>query len=122
MKFDISLKGIKNLAAKISREYARIVDDGASEKKQELLNDLIRYTPIDTGYARSRWMVSYNKEAQANFTVTGSFLLKNYSFTVSNDAPYIKYLNMGSSKQAPPFFIEKTILTNGYKINSVVIK
>lgn len=50
-------------------------------------------TPVDTGYARSRWVIA---ELGPNIDIV-------------NDAPYIMRLNDGWSKQAPMGFIERCI-------------
>jgi hypothetical protein len=122
MKFNISLNGVKNLLSKISEEYNKLVESEAESSKRELLSTLIARTPIDTGYARSRWMASNTQDnAVTSYKVARSLYLKDVSFVLINDAPYIKYLNNGYSKQAPAFFIEQTILSRGYKINKIVI-
>jgi hypothetical protein len=50
-------------------------------------------TPVDTGYARSRWVIA---------ELGGQI-------DVINDAPYIMRLNDGWSRQAPAGFIERCI-------------
>lgn len=56
-------------------------------------------TPVDTGYARSRWDTSLGVSQQGTLQVS-----------ITNDAPYIEELNRGSSRQAPARFIEETLL------------
>ena len=51
-------------------------------------------TPVDTGYARSRWQGDYDGEGYG---------------VVYNDADYIIYLNNGSSEQAPAGFVQAAI-------------
>lgn len=51
----------------------------------ECLNRVTERTPVDTGHARSRWVMTNNPT----------------SFTLSNDADYISFLEEGSSTQAP---------------------
>lgn len=55
-----------------------------------IVADLQAATPVDTGYAQSRW--------------------KHDGVSITNDAPYIEELNAGHSKQAPAYFIEQTVL------------
>jgi hypothetical protein len=122
MKIKIALIGVKELFSKISFEYNKLVQNETEIKKYELLYSLKLNTPIDTGYARSRWSISSNSDnAVASYKVSKGLRLKDVSFFINNDAPYITYLNLGHSKQAPAFFIEQTILSRGYKINNIVI-
>lgn len=67
------------------------------------LNNLQSSTPVDTGYAQSRWRIQGNK--------------------ITNDADYIRNLNDGTSKQAPAHFIERSILSiPGVKPNGNIIR
>ena len=67
------------------------------KRKGKAIRNLKEATPVDTGYARSRW--------KANNTV--------YGFEIENDADYISDLNEGSSRQAPAFFIEQELSSIG---------
>lgn len=60
--------------------------------KRELISELKAATPVDTGRARDNWQITQQG--------------------LSNDTEYIDELNAGSSQQAPPYFIEKTVLAN----------
>ena len=60
-------------------------------KKKEMVSALRKVTPVDTGKARDGWTT----------TATG----------LANPVKYIDRLNQGSSKQAPSFFIQRTLLT-----------
>ncbi len=67
----------------------------ASDMHKELKN----VTPVDTGYAKSRWKRSTNRKGG----------------TINNDADYIDYLEKGSSSKAPNGMIEpakKKIISN----------
>lgn len=55
-----------------------------------LITNLAANTPIDTGEARAGW--------------------KREGTTIVNTVPHISRLNEGSSKQAPAYFIESTVL------------
>jgi flagellin-like hook-associated protein FlgL len=87
---------------RIREEVKQIANDSVTERTQFATTALARVTPIDTGYARSRWTYSYKKDEQGN--VIG---------LINNDADYIGILNTGWSKQAPRFFIEKTLAAIG---------
>ena len=59
-------------------------------------------TPVRTGYARSRWTTRW----------------RNGRGSITNDTPYLIYLNAGSSEQAPSGFIQAEItkvLGNNYE-------
>ena len=60
--------------------------------KRDLVSALKAATPVDTGTARDNWQM----------TPQG----------LSNETDYIDELNAGSSQQAPPYFVEKTVLAN----------
>jgi hypothetical protein len=72
-------------------------------KKAEMVNALIDATPVDTGEASRGW------------TTTPS--------SIVNSVPHIAALNLGTSKQAPAYFIEQTILsTPGVKPNGQIVR
>jgi hypothetical protein len=74
---------------------------------EEIISDLKNVTPVDTGAAASSWVVTeLDKE--------------KLSFQIKNDKDYIKYLNAGSSNQAPANFIERTVLDYGNPKGPVV--
>jgi hypothetical protein len=109
------------LSKKLSSVAQKELERQTNAAIEELVADLQAATPIDTGYARSRW-TSYNR---TSFKISVKFL-DNFkiSFTeqntyIENDAPYINALNRGSSKQAPAFFIEQTFLRNGFEPKSI---
>ena len=56
----------------------------------QLVQALKDATPVDTGNARDHWVSQGDK--------------------IVNETEYIDLLNQGSSKQAPEYFIEKTLL------------
>jgi hypothetical protein len=88
-----------NLNKLISKEVSIIKE----KKIQKLLSELKQATPVDTGKARDGWYF------------TGS--------SIRNDIEYIDELNQGTSKQAPAYFIEKTVLAQtGIKPLGVIVK
>jgi hypothetical protein len=95
VNFDEEIKRLAN-------ESQRIANENLMERVKFATEALTRVTPIDTGYARSRWNYSFDKDSNGN--ITG---------TIDNDAPYIENLNRGSSKQAPAYFIEQTLFAIG---------
>ena len=106
----------QRLERRIQTEFGNKANREINRRLDNLLDALIQNTPIDTGYARSRW----KKSTEEVFKLSFSFRARGFiRFTetiqvLGNDAPYIQYLNQGWSKQAPPFFIEQTILQQGF--------
>lgn len=77
-------------------EEAELIAEEDVQGRIDLAVDLLRkVTPVDTGYARSRW------RSRRYLLVPGG--------EITNDADYIVRLNQGSSKQAPKFFIEQAL-------------
>jgi hypothetical protein len=108
---------------KVARALRDMVDTKGEAAIQQLFSDLVLATPIRTGYARSRWTL----EPSTQYTVKYDVRYKGLWFgerkvVLSNDAPYIIYLNQGSSKQAPAYFIEQTILSHGFSIDHSLVK
>lgn len=82
---------------------------------------LVLATPVDTGRARSNWLASVGQprtdevgtrdagsaiaEAAGVINAAPDFPL----IYLSNNLPYIKRLNEGSSKQAPAAFVETAV-------------
>jgi HK97 gp10 family phage protein len=84
----LTIRSIKNTIDKVGKERTH----AAAKTLEKALEEA---TPVDTGYAQSRWEVHPKL---------------NNRYEVANDAEYIEYLNAGSSQQAPKNFIEKTVL------------
>lgn len=114
LKFEV--KGFREATQKLNQDIHRDKTKFVDVNMEILKTKLTLNTPIDTGYARSRWV--YDKEIllRVSFKLSNKYFIKftDEVYTVTNDAPYIEYLNRGSSKQAPAFFIEKTLLSQGY--------
>lgn len=111
------LQNLKNASNNLNKQIEQKATKFFNKELEDLKVNLQLATPIDTGFARSRW--EYNEEVKfkITFNLSNKFLLKftDKEYTVTNDAPYIVYLNRGSSKQAPSFFIERTLISQGYK-------
>lgn len=87
--------------ARIKREAVDLANKTIQERTDFATEALRSTTPVDTGYAASRWTYEMVKEG---VQTVGK---------ITNDAPYIGILNAGWSKQAPPFFIERVLITIG---------
>ena len=80
-------------------------------------SELVARTPVDTGRARSNWLPSLNVSETSTVEpgqkpnvgiVLGSYKI-NDTILITNNLPYIKRLNDGSSKQAPANFVEAAV-------------
>lgn len=80
-------------AAEVGKQLAESVRQLKQEFGRRLVEKLRAATPVDTGYARSRWVVAELGD----------------QIDVLNDAPYIMRLNDGWSKQQAAGFIERCI-------------
>jgi len=91
---------ISNLLKKEIEEKANII---AKNKLNKIVSDLKEATPVDTGFARDHWKLDKN--------------------SISNTTEYIQYLNQGTSKQAPEYFIEKTLLAQpGVRPSGTIVR
>jgi len=73
----------------VAKDINACIDDIARETYIRIYNR----TPVDTGYAQSRWDLTTGTE----------------TFTISNDAEYISFLEEGSSQQAPMGMVAVTM-------------
>lgn len=101
---------VKNVDATLSKAYKEVLaarNKIIGDKCENLVSDLKEATPVDTGNARDNWKV----------VPTGD---PKRPFKIDNLVPYIQYLNQGSSKQAPAYFIESVALRYGKPIGQIV--
>lgn len=79
--------------------------------------ELVNTTPVDTGRAKNNWLLSLNlpdtrllKSSEINL---GASALEAFTFRddilITNNLPYIRRLNDGSSVQAPAGFVDIAI-------------
>lgn len=90
-------KGVEETFRAALGQQQKITQEEMRRRLASMLVMLEASTPVLTGFARSRWKID------------GSYP----RFRVLNDASYIEYLNAGSSKQAPMFFVESVALRFG---------
>lgn len=105
--FSITLRGIEAEFNKIKTQFTKLSTAEIGKRANKMLNDFRKDTPVDTGKAQSSWHIM----------PTGSILMP---FIITNDTEYIQYLNAGSSKQAPAFFIERIALRYGHPVGTIV--
>lgn len=105
--FKITVKGVLEELQKVKDSLEVNRTNIVRNKVQAMTKELRDATPVDTGNARDSW----------NLVATGN---KQQPYRVANSAPYIEYLNAGSSQQAPPFFVDKIALKYGKPVGAVV--
>jgi len=93
----MQFKGIDATFKDAMRQHTKLSEPQIRRRLASMLVMLEASTPVLTGYAQSRWKID------------GSYP----RFRVLNDAAYIEYLNRGTSKQAPAFFVESVALRFG---------
>jgi hypothetical protein len=119
--------------AKQIRSFNRVVEKEAESLTQRVLltvqDAVVTSTPIDTSRARTNWVPSIGEPATSEVPfvpgVAGSTAAEAHRIAMdaakqiagqiklgnkvwlSNNVPYIRQLNAGSSQQAPAMFVEK---------------
>lgn len=93
IKLSFKVKGLEQTRKKLSIQIKKEINTSKAALLNSLVVKLKDNTPVDTGFARDNWRV-------------------DESGNIVNDAPYIDRLNRGSSKQAPAYFVEATLLSD----------
>lgn len=120
---------------KIVAEVERFVASGAGSIAFRVYEGLVRDTPKDSGFARSRWFMTKGRpisespsSGPSSFAAAASLARRNIrmqnararevrdsyrvgdgSIYIVNPTTYIEALNRGSSNQEPPRFVERGI-------------
>lgn len=93
---------------------------------QEFMKEIVPKTPVDTGHARRNWQANWGAptgnelpgvdKAGSNTVQSGLSKIRAgrarnpfLPLVIENNVPYIGRLNAGSSRQAPPMFVELAI-------------
>lgn len=109
MSISMSISGIDKEFDRLNKELDTLSVKKLEEDSDAMIKDLVFNTPIDTGNARAEW------------SRTKVLFIKGRPFiNIINKAPYIQFLNAGSSKQAPAFFIERIAMKYGKPVGSIV--
>lgn len=84
-----------------------VVNEASATILQEAFRKIVSRTPVASGFARSRWQIDVQKNSEGYF-----------EGEITNDAPYIVFLEMGSSDQAPNGMVQITLeeIRNKYEI------
>jgi hypothetical protein len=99
----VKITGIEAVLKDIEKQSKAAFEKRESEVREALIDRLVEATPIDTGEARKGWRVE-GKD-------------------IVNEVEHIARLNEGSSKQAPEYFVEKTVLSHpGIRPDGIIVK
>ena len=109
---------------KITVDLERFTEGQVKRVGLSIMNNLYMDTPVDTGFARSNWHVSYGTPQEAiagskesvtdTFFSAGLAMIEAWSMGlgsiyITNSVPYIGRLNDGWSKQAPSSFVQMAV-------------
>jgi hypothetical protein len=104
MKISIQLKNVESTFKQLFSDARKDLQKQALPVATSLKEELAVRTPVDTGLAQASWKIAETEKG----------------YDISNEVPYIEYLNAGSSQQAPEFFVEKTALKYGTPQGAIV--
>lgn len=129
MAVQFKLKGFNSIENELNAEVTKIVNQAQRVSGLQAVAELVDVTPVDTGRARSAWSLNNNKvlidRQEGSLAANPTVILgpvptdRIETLYITNGTPYIQELNAGSSVQAPPRFIEKTV-AKYFDINGVV--
>ncbi|MDB4575350.1 hypothetical protein N9112_00140 [bacterium] len=100
----MKVKNIEKEFRRLRKEVDSELSIKAYARSLVLKAELQLNTPVDTGEAAGSWTILRTKDGAL----------------IRNTADHIEYLNEGSSKQAPAFFIERTALRYGTPVGVIV--
>lgn len=120
---------------RINRIMVRLenaTQEAAVDMALRIHGKLVEGTPVDTGWARSNWLLSVGtpkKEtvgepgklntaaAELGQSEVADWGIASGPIYITNNVPYIRRLNEGSSTQAPAGFVESAVQTEVQKAN-----
>lgn len=106
------------------------VEQGLRKAVLAIDNALVSTTPVDTGRARSNWLANLDSpsldttkatvpSARTATTVQRFKLGRNTAIHLTNNLPYIKSLDEGTSQQQPAGFVKRAIFAGVAAVKSV---
>lgn len=132
------MAGLEDFAKRIDRIAVRVegnVERAVKDCAQAVLRSVIEATPVDTGMARSNWTPELDRAFEGLFparvpgeagstaeasaaaaieagapTIEAFDIHRNESIHITNNAPHIRSLNDGHSKQAPAGFVKIAVM------------
>lgn len=117
MAVTVKVSRVQAELERLDKEAKRFINSATRLRALQALAELKRTTPVDTGRARNSWIVTTSPTKFVNTlgNVSQQNLLQPPSeqrieqYYITNGVPYIQDLNEGSSRQAPPRFIEQAV-------------
>ena len=97
----VKVLGVQKTIKELNNKVSKTIKKSVEAEVRSIVSDLKAATPVDTGRARDWW----NSDSKS----------------IYNEVEYIDKLNAGSSRQAPSFFVESTILSHGSVTPSGII-
>lgn len=122
-------------ARKVGDQLEKVTERVIANLTAAAWQSLVVSTPVDTGFARSRWTPTIgspitqvavrpaddaaarsdasselSKNQQRAAAIQQGYRLSKGPVFISNPTPYLVFLNQGSSAQAPANFIERAIV------------
>lgn len=79
--------------------------------------NLVSDTPIDTGWASANWIPGYldtipeagGGAAALGLATIATYTIERGAVVIANPVPYVRWLNYGTSHQAPAGFVEAAV-------------
>jgi hypothetical protein len=89
----------------------------------ELFRRVIYKTPVDTGRARANWQVTIGSQATMSKATAASAGFKaGDTIYLTNNLPYIRKLEEGSSQQAPAGMVALTVQEFAQVVNQISVE
>lgn len=98
------------------------IDRVVSEILQDLNEEIVRATPVDTGFLRGSWWASIGNPsvsggaidksggiAVARMNIVAAGVMPGQTYYAMNGAAYARYVEYGTSKMAPRSFVRQTM-------------
>jgi len=104
-KVSLEVVNFKQELKRIEQEVLDLAEAGLHERVEYATKQLRVVTPVDTGEAREGW--------EYETTSLKKILGLEDIAVIRNEVDHVTYLNQGSSKQAPKYFIEQVLSTIG---------
>jgi len=102
------VKNVRITMASMRKKVSNTIKAGILSTVEQMKEELVLATPVDTGEAREGWQIQEVEGARYP------------TYEVINDVPHIGALNEGHSDQAPARFIEAVALRYGDAVGQVV--
>lgn len=118
LKIEVALELQKELTQRTPVDTTKAVSNWKVTRIAPFPNDIDPYSPGFLGYTASASIAAARADAEKNLRGTKS----GETIFVVNNAPYIKDLNNGTSKQAPAGFVQASVMKARQKIKAFKFK